>query len=169
MSCASYWLLLDLNRRSDYLRISIIAMKSSLHTSHAQCVRFVTERLCFAKRCSSSCERLLWAWITHLLSLQSISFCLPVCLASIVNAFFRKTVSQLFLCIFSAILSRHLAVYRPKHGFSLLWWDLCMRILSKQRSVPLESESRLRTPFSLVPQCYQTPGGFMLRLTWFSR
>ena len=40
-----------------------------------------------------------------------------------------------------------------------------MRRLSKQKSVPLESEStgRLGTSISLVTQWYQKPDGFMLR------
>ena len=147
------------------IRISIIAGKSFLFIQVMLNV-FVTERLCFAKRCSSSCEFLLWAWIAHLLSLQSISFCL--CLASIVNAFFPKTVSQLFPVLFFLNLSWHLAVYRPKHGFSFVVMRL--RCVDCQNEGPYHwSRSRLRTPFSLVLQCYQKPDGYMLRLTLFSR
>ena len=58
---------------------------------------FVTERVQMLR--GMLFELFLWAWISHLLSLKSISTCRCLCVH-----FFR-------------ILSWHFAVYRPKHDF----------------------------------------------------
>ena len=115
--------------------------------------------MCPRRRGSNASRKLfgllpvVWAWISHLPSLQNI---------------LRLSVLRPWLMHSFRNLSWHLAVYRPKYGFTFvvivrLRCIDCQKLEVRTTGVGVQSEEII---LSLVIQCYQKPDGFRLRLTW---